>query len=139
MGACVCAPGWSGDDCANYRGACHAICRGHCSGPTAYECLQCAANGTHTVVSDSGLCECETDWTGETCELYNGHCDDQCLGCSGPSVYDCIRCVPHAGRDGAGACVCMTGYVGYGCETYEGTCYATCALCPRGHTIYDCD
>ena len=140
-GACICAPGWSGNDCTQYRGECHNICRGNCTGPTAYDCTACDTQG-HSLENGDGLCQCEALWTGETCELYNGSCDPICIGCSGPTAIDCLRCVPHAGRISGvsmGTCTCNTDYEGDDCHLYVGVCYETCSVCPRGHTIYDCD
>jgi len=38
-----------------------------------------------------------------------------------------------------GTCTCNTDYQGDDCHLYVGVCYETCSVCPRGHTIYDCD
>mmetsp|Transcript_25841 Transcript_25841/g.65146 ORF Transcript_25841/g.65146 Transcript_25841/m.65146 type:complete len:1322 (+) Transcript_25841:220-4185(+) len=109
-GKCVCAAGYSGDDCG------------------VRDCaFDCGAHGS--CAAETATCSCETGWTGPNCR------DPDCKnGCSGKG--ECV----FAMNDSPGECRCAAGFAGDDCsvvsfETTLATCPNNCSgngLCMAG-------
>ena len=145
-GACVCDPYWTGEDCeisTIFGGICDSKCKG-CSGPSAFECMECVANAH---INDFGACVCDANYIGEDCTIctldtsLSTSCNPKCYGgCSGSTDYDCYACVDHASKTKEGRCVCESPWDGDDCSItsyYHTECDSRCYGC-TGPSNYEC-
>lgn len=127
----MCKTGWTGNYCEEVV-ACHPLCDTCRPGTSAHDCIDCVDHASW----HQGECICDVFWSGETCDVYQGPCDDRCIGCTGPSEYDCLVCVTNS-HEVYGACLCNDGYSGCDCTEYVGKCAPKCLTC-TGPTVVNC-
>ncbi|XP_053564649.1 teneurin-4 isoform X3 [Bombina bombina] len=148
MGICICNPGYKGENCEEVdcmdptcsgrgvcvRGECHcAVGWGgpSCENPRATCLDQCSGHGTFQ--ADTGVCTCDSNWTGHDCSIEicaadcGGHgtciggscrCDEGWMG----TACDQRACHPRCNEHGTcrdGKCECSPGWNGEHC-TIEG-------------------
>ena len=72
-GTCYCFEDWTGTSCETYTGACSPKCSSTCTGPTAYNCKECAVHAEFDPANNM-TCVCKDEWGMDDCSVYIGMC-----------------------------------------------------------------
>lgn len=117
----------------------HVPCSCECSKHPEYNSAKCDNHGNYTC----GVCSCESEWTGERCDLKCGRGDqvqDACMTYKGDDLIECFG----NGECACGNCICYDDRVGSQYfdpkEQCADACTKTieCSACLRNGTLGDC-